>query len=47
MSPYEDENDGMNAGGKWVEFKSEDKMTAAKRVRFELLADNSFREDPD
>jgi hypothetical protein len=47
MSPYEDENDGINAGGKWVEFKSEDKMTAAKRVRFELLADNSFREDPD
>jgi len=47
LSPYEDENDGINAGGKWVEFKSEDKMTAAKRVRFELLADNSFREDPD
>jgi len=47
LSPYENENDGVSAGGNWVEFQSEDKMTAAKRVRFELLADNSFREDPD
>jgi hypothetical protein len=46
MSPYQGENDGVSAGGKWMEFKSEDKMTGAKRVRFELLADNFFREDP-
>lgn len=47
MSPYQDEKDGVSAGGKWVEFQSEDKMTGAKKVRFELLADNYFREDPD
>jgi hypothetical protein len=47
MSPYQDEKDGVSAGGKWMEFQSEDKMTGAKKVRFELLADNYFREDPD
>jgi hypothetical protein len=47
MSPYQGEKDGVSAGGKWMEFQSEDKMTGAKRVRFELLADNYFREDPD
>lgn len=47
MSPYQDERDGVSAGGKWLEFDSEDKMTAAKKVRFLLLADNYFREDPD
>jgi hypothetical protein len=46
MSPYQDEKDGVSAGGKWMEFQSEDKMTGAKKVRFELLADNYFREDP-
>ena len=46
MSPNQDERDGVSAGGKWMEFQSEDKMTGAKRVRFELLADNYFREDP-
>ncbi len=46
MSPYPNERDGVSAGGKWVEFESQDKMTAAKRVRFELVADNYFREDP-
>jgi hypothetical protein len=46
MSPNQDERDGVSAGGKWTEFQSEDKMTGAKRVRFELLADNHFREDP-
>src|SRR5258708_20388375 len=45
MSPYQDEKDGVSAGGKWTEFQSEDKMTGAKKVRFELLADNYFRED--
>ena len=40
MSPYQGENDGVNVGGKWYAFRSEDKMTAAKSVRFELQADN-------
>jgi hypothetical protein len=46
MSPYQDEKDGVSAGGKWMEFQSEDKMTGAKKVRFELVSDNFFREDP-
>ena len=40
MSPYQGEGDGVNVGGKWYAFRSEDKMTAAKQVRFELLSDN-------
>jgi hypothetical protein len=47
MSPYQGEGDGVSAGGKWMEFRSEDKMTGAKKVRFELLSNNYFREDPD
>ena len=47
MSPYQDENDGVSAGGKWMEFQSEDKMTGAKKVRFELLSDNYLKEDPE
>ena len=47
MSPYQGEKDGVSAGGKWMEFHSEDKMTGAKKVRFELLADNYFKEDPE
>jgi len=47
MSPYQDEQDGVSAGGKWMEFRREDKMTAAKKVRFELLSNNYLREDPD
>lgn len=46
-SPNQDESDGVSVGGKWVEFRSEDKMTAAKNVRFELLSDNYLSEDPD
>ncbi len=46
MSPYQDEKDGVSAGGKWMEFQSEDKMSGARKVRFELLANNPFREDP-
>ena len=46
MSPYQGEQDGVSAGGKWMKFQSEDKMTGAKKVRFELLADNYFHEDP-
>jgi hypothetical protein len=47
MSPYQGEKDGVSAGGKWMQFQSEDKMTGAKRARFELLSNNYFREDPD
>jgi hypothetical protein len=47
MSPYQGEKDGVSAGGKWMEFASEDKMTGAKKVRFELQANNYLREDPD
>jgi hypothetical protein len=37
--PAENQGPGIPAGGKWMEYQSEDKMTAAKRVRFELEAD--------
>jgi hypothetical protein len=47
MSPYQGESDGVSAGGNWVEFSSEEKMTGAKKVRFELLSDNYLSEDPD
>jgi hypothetical protein len=47
MTPYQDETDGVSAGGKWLEFHSTDKMTGAKKVRFEIQADNYFREDPE
>ena len=35
--------DSVTAGGNWREYDSEDKMTAARRVKFELLADNTLR----
>lgn len=47
MTPYQGEKDGVSAGGSWLMFQSEDKMTGAKKVRFELVANNYFREDPD
>jgi len=47
MSPNQDEKDGVSAGGKWMEFQSEDKMTGAHKVRFELLSNNYLKEDPD
>jgi hypothetical protein len=47
MTPNQDESDGINAGGKWLEFSSSSKMTGAKKVRFELQSDNYFREDPE
>jgi hypothetical protein len=43
----QNESNGVSVGGKWMEFHSEDKMTAAKRVRFEILSNNYLREDPD
>lgn len=47
MSSYEDGQDGVAVGGKWMEFHAEDKMTGAKKVRFELLANNYLSADPD
>jgi hypothetical protein len=47
FTPYQDESDGVSVGGKWFEFRSEDKMTGAKKVRFELLSDNYLSEDPE
>jgi hypothetical protein len=47
MSPNQGEADGVSAGGNWLEFASSDKMTAAKKVRFELQSDNYFKEDSD
>jgi hypothetical protein len=46
MDPDQDEAQGESAGGNWLEFATEDKMTGGKKVRFELQANNSFREDP-
>jgi len=46
-SPYQGEGDGFNVGGKWVEFRSEEKMTGYKKVRFELQADNYLSLSPD
>jgi len=34
---------GQNAGGNWTMYEAEDKMTAARKVRFELEADNYLR----
>lgn len=47
MSPYQGESDGVSAGGQWLEFDSNDKMTGAHKVRFELQSNNYFKEDPD
>jgi len=46
MTPYQGEQDGVSAGGNWLEFESTDKMTGAKKARFELQSENYFREDP-
>ena len=46
-SPYQGEEDGVTVGGKWVEFRSEEKMTGYKKVRFELQADNYLSVSPD
>jgi hypothetical protein len=42
---YEGTANSVNAGGNWTEYSGEDRMTAAKRVRFELPADNASRSD--
>jgi hypothetical protein len=38
---YDRSDNGVSAGGKWTEYHAEDRMTAAKRVRFELSAENT------
>jgi hypothetical protein len=45
MSPYQGEQDGVSAGGNWLEFASTDKMSGAKKVRIELQSNNYFKED--
>jgi len=47
MSPYQGERDGVTVGGKWVEFRSEDKMTGHRIARFELQSDNYLSVSPD
>ena len=37
---YDRSSNGASAGGKWMSYRVEDPMTAAKRVRLELPADN-------
>jgi hypothetical protein len=41
----ESRENGVSAGGKWTEYRTEDPMTAAKRVRFELPADDADLRD--
>lgn len=36
------QENGISAGGKWMEFDSQDQMTLVKSTRFELEADNSL-----
>ncbi len=47
LSSDQDKEDGISAGGKWMQFRSEDKMTGAKRFRFELSSGTNFREEAD
>lgn len=42
MTPLCAQNGALSAGGNWREYDSEDKMTAARRVKFELVADNTL-----
>ena len=45
LSAQDDRDDnhdhGVSAGGKWMQYQNEDRMTAAKRTRFELPADDA------
>ena len=38
---------GTSAGGKWTEYRAEDRMTAQKRVRFELPSEDARDSDED
>lgn len=44
---YEGNANGINAGGNWTEYSGEDRMTAAKRVRLELRANDAPNSDQD
>jgi len=46
MSPYQDEQDGVSAGGKWMEFRSEDKMTGAKKSPLRAAGKQLFSAGP-
>jgi hypothetical protein len=46
MTPYENEQDGQSIGGKWMVFRSEDKMTGKKKARFMLLSNNYLAQEP-
>ena len=41
---YAQQRDDVNAGGNWREYDSEDAMTAARRVRFEIVSDTYSRD---
>jgi hypothetical protein len=41
----ESRENGVSAGGKWTQYRNEDPMTAAKRVRFELPAEDTEMRD--
>jgi hypothetical protein len=43
---YEGKANAVSAGGNWMQYSSEDRMTAAKRIRFELAGDNAPNTDP-
>jgi hypothetical protein len=43
--PDDRDSGGIDAGGKWTQYPIEDRMTAAKKVRFELPADRVERSD--
>ena len=47
LSSDQDKEDGISAGGKWMQFRSEDKITGAKRFRFERSSGTNFREEAD
>lgn len=42
---YDRDQNGVSAGGKWMSYEVEDPMTAARKVRFELRADNTRDND--
>jgi hypothetical protein len=43
---YEGNANAVSAGGSWMQYSAEDRMTAAKKVRFELSANNAPKSDP-
>jgi hypothetical protein len=43
---YEGNANAVSSGGTWMQYSSEDRMTAAKHVRFELPANSAADSDP-